>query len=76
MPGVRINAEEVIVNGSVVLFVLAVGVAESVTVITTENPVPACVGVPVRLPLLLSIIPVGRPVAPNEYGARPPVALI
>ena len=75
VPGVRTKAEAVIVSGKVTLAVPAVGVFESVTVIVTEK-LPAAVGVPERLPALLRINPAGRPVAPNEYGAKPPVAVI
>jgi hypothetical protein len=64
VPGDRTNGETVMVSGKVTVAV-AGALSESVTVVMTEK-LPACVGVPERLPLLLRVIPVGRPVAPNE----------
>ena len=46
---------------------------ESMTVIEAAN-VPAVVGVPLMVPVLLTETPLGKPVADHVYGETPPVA--
>ena len=55
--------------------VCGVGLAESVTV-TLNVVVPGTVGVPVRMPPVDRVSPLGRPLAVQEYGVVPPTACI
>jgi hypothetical protein len=72
-----LGAAAVTVRFSVTVAVCGVGAVESVTTMTMEavpETVPA--GVPVIAPVdVLRERPAGRPVALNEYGTVPPVAV-